>query len=139
MSEAVSSTGILVERAPFATPTAFAVIGEITSVTPGGKSRNKIETSTHNEGTESHVLGILRQADPSFHINYVGSDQTHVDINSDIDNNTKNAWRIRFPSGVKRSGMAYVQQFTFDDAPVDGVQGATITLTWAGPVLEEAS
>jgi hypothetical protein len=116
----------------------FSVVGEITEVTPGGMARNKIETTTHNDGSESHVLGILRQGDPGLKINYVGSDPTHVAILADLANNVKNNWMIRFPSGVSRTGQAYVQQFAFDTATVDGKQGATMTLTWAGPVTEDA-
>jgi len=114
----------------------FATIAEITEVTPGGKSRNKIETSTHNEGTESHVLGILRQADPGFKVNFVGTAQSHQDVNDDIDLNRKAIWQIAYPSGVTRTGEGYVQTFTFDGAPVDGKQGVTVALTWAGPVDE---
>lgn len=117
----------------------YRVVGELTEVTPGGKSRNKIETSTHNDGSESHVLGILRQSDPGFKINYVGGDSTHVQLNADIDNNIKAMWKFKFPSGVSRTGPAYVQQFMYDGAPVDGKQGATITLTWAGIVTELAN
>jgi hypothetical protein len=136
MSNAVTSTGILVKRALFATPTVFTTIAEITAVTPGGMSRNKIETSTHNDGTESHVLGILRQDDPQMKINFLGSEVTHTDILADIANNVKNAWQILFPSGHSRTGFAYVQMFKFDDAPVDGKQGASLALTWAGTVTE---
>lgn len=136
MSNAVTSTGILVKRALFATPTVFVTIAEITLVTPGGMSRNKIETSTHNDGTESHVLGILRQDDPGFSINFLGSEATHLDVLADIANNVKNAWQILFPSGKSRTGFAYVQQLKFDDAPVDGKQGAKLAITWAGVVVE---
>lgn len=136
MSNAVSTTGILVKRALFATPSSFVTIAEITEVGPGGKSRNKIETSTHNDGSESHILGILRQKDPTLKINYIGGEATHIAINSDIDNNVKNSWQILFPSGRYRQGMAYVQMFDLDPAPVDGKQGAAITLTWAGIVTE---
>ncbi len=139
MSEAVTSTGILVKRATLAAPTVFTTIGEIDMVTPGDLTRNKIETSTHNDGTESHVLGILRKADPTFHINYVGSDASHVQCLADIAANTKAQWQIAFPSGVKRTGPAFVQGFKFDDAPVDGKQGALVTITWAGVVVEAAS
>lgn len=114
----------------------FATIAEITEVTPGGKSRNKIETSTHNEGTESHVLGILRQGDPGLKVNFVGSKQSHKDLNDDIDLNRKAVWQIAYPSGITRTGEGYVQNFAFDGAPVDGKQGVTIALTWAGPVDE---
>lgn len=114
----------------------FQVVGEITHVSPGGKSRNKKEVSTHNEGSEAHVLGILRQKDPSLKINVVAGLPTHQAIDADINNNVKNTWQIAFPSGRTRTGDGYVQAFDLDDAPVDGVEGATITWTWAGPVTE---
>jgi len=136
MSNAVTSTGILVKRAPFATPTAFVTVAEITEVDPGGMTRNKIETSTHNDGSESHVLGILRQSDPTLKINYIGSDSSHINILADIINNVKNAWQILFPSGKSRTGFAFVQMFKFDVAPVDGKQGASLALTWASIVTE---
>jgi len=136
MSNAVTTTGILVQRAPFATPAAYVTIGEITEVDPGGMSRNKIETSTHNDGSESHVLGLLRQADPTMKINYVASEATHILILSDIVNNVKNYWRVLFPSSKVRYGQAYVQMFKFDVAPVDGKQGASLAFTWAGIVSE---
>jgi len=136
MSNAVTTTGIAIRRALFATPTVFTTIGELTELDPGGMSRNKIETSTHNDGSESHVLGILRQSDPTMKINYVASEATHIAILSDIANNVKNAWQILFPSGKTRAGFGYVQMFKFDSAPVDGKQGASLALTWAGIVTE---
>jgi hypothetical protein len=138
MSNAVTGTGILVKRALFATPTVFVTIAEITEVDPGGMSRNKIETSTHNDGTESHVLGILRQNDPTMKINYLGDEETHVDVLADITDNVKNYWQFLFPSGISRTGPGYVQQFKFDALPVDGKQGASLAITWAGPVVEDA-
>lgn len=136
MSNAVTATGILIKRSPGAGTTAYVTIAEITEVDPGGMSRNKIETSTHNEGTESHVLGILRQSDPSLKINFLGSESTHLAILADIANNVKNSWLVLFPSGKSRAGDGYVQQFKFDPVPVDGKQGAQLTLTWAGIVTE---
>jgi hypothetical protein len=35
--------------------------------------------------------------------------------------------------------MARVQRFKFLGAPVDGVQGAELAITWAGAVTEAAS
>ena len=136
MSNAVTSTGILIKRALLASPTVFTTIAEITEIDPAGMSRNKIETSTHNDGTESHVLGILRQADPSFKINYLASEATHLAILADIQANTKNQWQILFPSLITRTGPAFVQMFVFDPAPVDGKQGASLTLVWSGVVVE---
>lgn len=109
----------------------FETIGEITKVTPPGFSRNKIPTSTHNEGSESNVLGILLQRDASFTINYVSSNTTHQDILNDILNNVKNTWQIAFPSGILFTAMARVQQFMLGDAPLDAAQTADVTITWA--------
>lgn len=136
MSNAVTTTGILVKRALLASPTAFVTVAEIRKVGPGGKSRNKIPTSIHNEGVTSHVLGILDQKDPTLEINFIGTEASHMSINADIDGNIKNRWQIAFPSGITRTGDARVQALEFDDAPVDGLQGARITLSWAGPVTE---
>lgn len=136
MSNGVTTTGILIKRSVGAGSSSFTTIAEITEIDPGGMSRNKIETSTHNDGSESHVLGILRQADPTLKINYIGSEATHIAILADIAANVKNAWQILFPSGKTRTGDAYVQAFKFDVAPVDAKQGASLTLTWAGPVVE---
>lgn len=139
MSQAVTATGILIKRSPGSGTTSWVTIGEVDRVTPGEISRNAIETTTHNDGTESHVLGILRKSNPSFHINYVGSDATHASILSDIAGNSKNSWQIVFPSGVKRTGDAYVRLFKFDDVPVDAKQGAEIEIVWAGTVTEQSS
>jgi hypothetical protein len=136
MSNAVATTGIVVRRATTGAPTVFTTIAEITKVTPPGKSRNKIETSTHNDGTESYILGILRQKDGAFTINYLAGDATHVQINDDIDNNTKAVWQFMFPSGVKLTGEGRVQSFMPADAPVDGAQQADVVIAWAGPITQ---
>ena len=134
MSEAVVSTGIKVQRALLATPTAFTDIGEIVHVLPPGFSRNELESSTHNDGTESKVLGILRQRSPTFRINYVGGNTTHVDLLNDLLNNVKNRWRFVFPSGANYTGDARVQRFDLAEAPVDAIQQAECGISWAGPV-----
>jgi hypothetical protein len=118
------------------TDNAYTTIGEITKVTPSGKSRNKIETSTHNDGTESYILGILRQRDGAFTVNYLADDPTHQAINRDIDYNIKASWRITFPSGSVFTGPGRVQQFMPVEAPVDAAQQADVVLAWAGPVVQ---
>jgi len=113
----------------------YQAIGEITKVTPPGYSRNKIEVSTHNEGVEANVMGILRQRDAGFSINYVGGNTTHQDILQDILLNRKQTWQIAFPSGNTYTARAYVQQFMLGDAPVDAAQTADVTLAWAETVV----
>lgn len=113
----------------------FSDIGELLSVTPPGFSRNKLETTTHNDGAESYVLGILRQRDVAFRINYVSDNPTHEDIVADIMGNVKNYWQVRFPSGVEFVGPARIQRFEFADAGTDAIQQADCALTWAGPIV----
>ena len=136
MSNAVATTGILVQRAPLPPGTVFATISEILKVTPPGYSRNKMETSTHNDGTESYILGILRQKDAAFTINYIAGDASHILIASDIQGNVKSQWKVLLPSGVQFQGPGRVQQFQISDASVDGVQQADIVICWAGPVVQ---
>jgi hypothetical protein len=136
MSNAVTATGILIRRAPLATPTVFETIAEITDVDPGGKSRNKIDTSTHNEGTESSVLGIVRQGDPTFKVNFLGTEATHVICNDDFDGNVKAQWQILYPSGLSRTGPGRISQLKFHPAGLDSKQGADLAIAWAGPVVE---
>lgn len=135
MSEAVATTGILVQRGNGADPEVFATIGEVVSVTPPGYSRNKLESTTHNDGAESYVLGILRQKDASFRINYVHDEPTHALIVDDILANVEHNWQIVFPSGVMFTGPARVQRFEPIEAPVDAIQQMDVTLAWSGPVV----
>lgn len=134
MSNAVSTTGILVRRATLAAPTVFTTIGEIVSVTPPGFSRNKIETTTHNDGAESYVLGILRQKDPTFRINWVGNDATHEQIVDDLLGNTKAVWQIALPSGITMTGEGRVSRFEPVDAGTDAAQQADVAIAWGGAI-----
>ena len=134
MSLAVSTTGILVNRAALATPTVFEEIAELTSITPPGKSRNKIETTTHNDGAESFVLGITRQRDLSFRINWRPDDTTHEQIVADFDGNIRAVWQVAFPSGITMTAEGRVQRFEPVDAPVDAAQQADVTIAYATPI-----
>lgn len=136
MSNAVSTTGILVQRAPTGSPTSFVTIGELIKVSSPGFSRNKIETSTHNDGTESYILGILRQSDGAFSINYLAADTMHALCVSDIQGNTRAIWKFLLPSGVSFTAAGRVQTFKIVDASVDGAQQADVVICWAAPVVQ---
>lgn len=134
MSQAVSTTGTLVRRATIAAPTVFTTIAEVVSVTPPGFSRNKIDTTTHNDGAESSVLGLTRQRDLSFRINWVGNNATHDTILDDFMGNTLAVWQSTFPSGITMTGEGRVQRFEPVEAGTDAAQQADVTVAWAGPV-----
>lgn len=118
---------------------ALTTIAEIVNTTPPGYSRNKLETTTHNDGAESYVLGILRQKDGTFRINYLGSDATHAQIVADILANTKKAYQFLFPSNLRYDGPARIMKFEIVDAPPDAVQQADISMAWSGSVVMTAT
>lgn len=136
MSNAVTTTGILLQRAPIGDPTNFTTVAELTKATAPGFSRNKLESSTHNDGTESNILGILRQSDGLATINYIASDPTHTQIMNDMMNNTKARWRYLFPSGISLSGDGRVGLFRISEAAVDGIQAADLSIVWSSPVVQ---
>lgn len=113
----------------------FQPIGELRSLGGISFSRNEIDTSTHNEGRESKVLGLLRQGNVPFQINYVGNNVTHVAIQDDIITNRKGHWQVALPSGITYTADAYVQQFKLGDAPLDAAQIADGALAWASPIV----
>lgn len=114
----------------------FQTVAEIIKVTPPGYSRNKIETSTHNDGTESYILGILRQSDAALGVNYIAADATHIALLSDIQNNQVANWKVLLPSGVQLDGPGRIQMFKLADAGIDGAQQADLAITWSGPIVQ---
>jgi hypothetical protein len=109
----------------------FDTIAEIVTATPPGWSRAKLEASNHNEGVQSKVLGMLEQKDPTFRVNYIGSEATHQSITADIFGNVKRTWMFSFPSGISVDGPARVSNFEFADAPMNAIQQADVELVWA--------
>lgn len=135
MSDAVVTTGILLKRATTAAPTVFTTIAELVSVTPPGFSRNELETSTHNEGVETKVLGLLRQRSMPFKINWLPDNATHETLLADITGNVKAHWQVAFPSGVTMEADGFIQRFEPDEAPVDAIQSAMCGITWSSAIV----
>ncbi len=113
---------------------AYTKLAELVSLTPPDLTRNKIDTTTHNDGRESSVLGIIRQGDLAGVINLVGSNVTHQTLLSDFVNNTRANWRIDFPSAMMLVGAGRVSRFGFVDAPTDAAQQANFGIAWATPI-----
>ena len=87
-------------------PDVFATIAEIVTLKPPQKSRNEIDVSNHNEGEEAKILGMLRKGQVTGTLNWLPTDATHVQLDTDINANVKRNWRITLPP----SGLPY---FTF--------------------------
>ena len=127
MSLARQTTGTLVKRNG-------VTISELATVSPPKFRRNKLETSTHNDGRESNQLGMIRQDDGSFRINFVEDDATHNQIFDDFLANTAATWSFILPSGVAYTGQGRVQKWEPTDAGTDAIQQVDCGITWSGPV-----
>jgi tail tube protein len=138
MSNAIIGTGILIKAGDGASPEVFVTVAEIVSLMPPGLSRNEIDVSTHNEGQEAKILGMLRKGQPTFTINWIPNDATHQQIRADILANTKRNWRLTYPpSGTPTHTFpARVQKFEVPDVTTDAPLQGTIALTIDGTIVE---
>ena len=138
MSDAIIGTGIRLQAGDGASPENFVSVAELVSVTPPSQSRNEIDVSTHNEGVEAKILGMLRQGQVAGMVNWVPTDVTHMQMRSDLKNNVKRNWRITYPPDhiVMHTFPARVQKFEIPDVTTDAPLQGNIALTLDGNITE---
>jgi hypothetical protein len=127
MSNALIGTGSLLKAGDGGSPEIFVTVAEIVSIKWPQLSRNEIDVSTHNEGQESKILGMLRKGQATATLNWIPTDATHSDtgqgVIADILANRKRNWRVTAPPGViktwtfaGRIQLIDPQEFTVDAA-----------------------
>lgn len=134
MPSAISAQGTLVARAPEATPTVFATIGELRNITPPPLTRKAIETTSHNEVEESFVVGIRRKGELSFQIGFLPSLSSHDEVAGLIyswQQGDCDIWRITYPDGSTMLFSGYVSNIA-PSAPVDDGLVADVTVRPTG-------
>jgi hypothetical protein len=136
MSQARSATGILIARSTLTSPATYVTIAELVTLTPPPMTRNEIETTNHNEGVESKILGILRHGQVTGECNWIPSDPTHGSnpggIIHDIQNNVAANWKITFPGGTGAPVFSFgarVQNWQPVEATTDAPMRFSFTLT----------
>ena len=140
MSDAIIATGILLKAGDGATPENFVAIAEIVNLKAPGLSRNEIDVSIHNAGSDAKILGMLRKGQVTGTLNWVPTDPTHSSatggILSDIVTNTKRNWRITFPpNGLPHwTFPGRVQLFDPQDAGVDAALQVAFAMTIDGDI-----
>jgi hypothetical protein len=137
MSDAISAQGTQIHRAPAATPTAFALVGNLHNITPPPITRNAIETTTHNDPEDSYVVGILRRGDLAFQIGFVPSGATHnvtAGLMYSLKNAHKDGWKVIYPDGTVWQFSGYVTNVGAS-APVDDELVADVTIRPTGPMI----
>lgn len=132
---AISSHGMLISRAPNATPTSYTIIGELGDITPPSLTRNEFDSTPHNRDIDSYVAGVLRREPLQFPIFFRWDNPTHDEltglhyalINNDID-----GYKLTSPDGGEMIFSGFVRGIVQTD-PVDGVQTANVTIRPTGP------
>lgn len=141
MSNAIIGTGILLKAGDGALPEVFVTVAEIVTLKPPQLSRNEIDVSTHNEGQEAKILGMLRKGQVTGTLNWLPTDATHSNlaggILADILGNIKRNWRIAFPpSGLPHwTFPGRVQLFDPQDVNTDAALQIAFALTIDGAIV----
>lgn len=140
MSEAISATGTLLYIGNGASPEVFTdVVPELRTITPPAQFRNALETTTHNDGEESHVLGIKRSDEIAFSMNWLKGNSIQDQLESDYQANTKRTYRIEYPDGVRLTFKARVSKFTPVEASPDSVKMLNCALRKSGAVVKSSA
>jgi len=140
MSDAIIGTGILIKAGDGAVPENFVTVAEIVSLKPPQLSRNEIDVSTHNAGSDAKILGMLRKGQVTGTLNWVPTDATHSSatggILADILANVKRNWRITFPPlGLPHwTFPGRVQLFDPQDVGVDAAMQIAFAMTIDGDI-----
>ena len=140
MSEAVSASQTLLARgagSPPAYTTVPELFGDITFPT---LDRNEAETSTHNDGAESYIMGIVRTGAAAITVNWLPNNASHQAVFADYEDKVTSSWRYTLPSGTTITCDAKVKSFNLQPAGLDGVQRLVFTLRFNGmPVIVPAA
>jgi len=135
MSDAVVATGIELRIGDGASPEGFTdVVPELMSITPPARFRNPLETTTHNDGEESHLLGIRRSDTIPFKVNWIVDDPIHQQLESDYNANTQRTYQVAYPDGTTLTFRAAIERLSPVEATPDSVKQLDCALRKAGPV-----
>lgn len=125
-SNAISGHGVSVTKGGTA-------ITELRDVNPPELSREVIEVTRQSDTDDRSKVGIRKYGDLVFQINLLFTDPTHQDLIESWVSGTVDEFEIVFPDGVVWSFDGYVINVS-PDAPVDGVQRATVTVRQTGGI-----
>jgi hypothetical protein len=140
MSNASSGTGILFKAGDGGAPEVFTAVVELVALKPPQISRNEIDVSNHNEGTDAKLLGMLRKGQVTGTCNWIPTDPTQSDTGNgmlaDILVNKKRNWRIELPAPLttKWTFPARVQLFDPQEVGVDGALQFAFAMTIDGAI-----
>lgn len=136
MGDAISAQGTIIERDPLGAG-AFAAVAELRDISGPALSRNPIETTNHNDGDESFVVGIRRHGEVTFQVGYIPTDDSHDDTDgliSSWQNGDRDVFRVTYPEGTQWVFSGFVTNFAVQ-APVDDGLVADVSIRTTGAML----
>jgi hypothetical protein len=137
MSEAISSHGTLIDRAPSATPSTWTEIGELLDITAPELSRNSTDVSPHTSSIDAYVMHNIKRGELRFRINFVASGTTGATHNhltglyKSLIDKAKDGWRLRWPDGdvwIMSGAVSNIGRA----APVEGALQADVSVRPTG-------
>ena len=111
----------------------FTDIAEVTSVTPGASSADRID-ATHmlSPGRRrEYIAGLIDNGEASFEINWVPGNATDELLRGLMDSGETTPHQITFPNGVTVTFDGAITGYE-KDIPVDDRMTATITVAVSG-------
>ena len=129
-----TAKGTIVNLGNAASPSSYAAIGQIRSITGSTTKADIVDITTHDTAGNAHkkLAVLVDYGDFSFEINFDKADATHAfttGLWSLLVALTKRGYQCIFPNSAGTMLFdAYVNQHEFN-APVNNVLGAKIMLT----------
>ncbi|WP_430261920.1 phage tail tube protein [Neorhizobium sp. DAR64862/K0K3] len=112
---------------------AFVFVAEVTSVTPGAASADRID-ATHMMSPgrrREYIAGLIDNGEASFEINWVPGSTTDELLRSLMSSGTTVPHRITFPNDVTVTYDAAITGYE-KEIPVDDRMTATVTVAVSG-------
>jgi predicted secreted protein len=118
---------------PTTAATTFTEIAEVTAVTPGASSADRID-ATHmlSPGRRrEYIAGLIDNGEASFEINWVPGSDTDELLRTLMSSGNTTPHKITFPNGVTVTFDGAITGYE-KDIPVDDRMTATITVAVSG-------
>ncbi|OLP56670.1 phage tail protein [Rhizobium rhizosphaerae] len=133
MTDAKIGYGTKYEIKATAAAAVFTEVAEVTSVTPGAASADRIE-ATHMKSPgrrREYIAGLIDSGEAEFEINYIPGNATDILLRTLMSSGDVTDHKITFPNGVTVTFKASITGFE-KSIPVDDRMTATITVSVSG-------
>jgi hypothetical protein len=143
MSNGISAQGTLIARspdplwppsAPVGGVVTFVEIAELRDLTAPALTRNPLETTNHNDGDDSYIVGIRRHGELGMNVNFIPDSPSHdhlTGLQKAWFSGTRDIYRITYPDGTQWLFSGFVTNFA-PAMPVDDVLSADVSIRPTG-------